>query len=167
LEEAETTLQHAANLHRGTKTNSGESMSLERLAEVSTARGQRWKARRMLQSALRLAEGDPLGSHLLVKIHGAMVEAAADPQGAAAVAAQGDRVLSGGDVCQQCSMSFRMAAAKAYAAVGDLASARRHIDEATRVSEMWQGGTWPSAVDALRAEVDAAAGRRTERLPAL
>lgn len=166
LEEAETTLQHAADLHRGTKTNSGESMSLERLAEVSTSRGQRWKARRMLKSALRLAEGDPLGSHLLVKIHGAMVEAAADPEDAAAVAAQGERVLSGGDVCQQCSMSFRMAAAKAYAAVGNLADARRHLEEATRVSEMWQGGTWPSAVDSLRADVDAADARRAERLPA-
>ena len=63
-------------------------------------------------------------------------------------------------------MSFRMAAAKAYAAVGDLADARRHLDEATRVSEMWQGGTWPLAVAALRAEVDATAAPRTERLPA-
>jgi DNA-binding SARP family transcriptional activator len=167
LDKAETTLRHAADLHRDTKTNSGESLSLERLAEVSTARGQRWKARRMLQSALRLAEDDPLGSHLLVKIHGAMVEAATDPDEAAAVAAEGERVLAGSDVCQQCSMSFRMAAAKAYATVGDLAGARRHLDEAARVSEMWQGGPWPMAVDALRAEFDAAAARRTEGLPSL
>jgi len=167
LDKAETTLRHAADLHRDTETNSGESLSLERLAEVSTALGQRWKARRVLQSALRLAEGDPLGSHLLVKIQGAMVEAAADPEEAAAVAAEGERVLSGSDVCEQCSMSFRMAAAKAYAAAGDLGNARRHLDEATRVSEMWQGGPWPMAVDALRAEFDAAAARRTEGLPSL
>ena len=166
LEQAETTLRRAANLHRGTKTNSGESISLERLAEVSTARGQRWKARRALQSALRLAEGDPLGSHLLVKIRGAMVEAAADPQEAAAVAAEGEDVLAGSDVCQQCSMSFRMAAATAYVAVGDLPSASRHLDEATQVSTMWQGGPWVSAGDALRAAIEAAAAGRAGGPPA-
>ncbi|HEX8024692.1 MAG TPA: BTAD domain-containing putative transcriptional regulator [Candidatus Limnocylindrales bacterium] len=160
LDEAEATLRRAAELHRRTKTNSGESLSFERLAEVSTARGQRWKSRRLLESALRLADGDPLGSHLLVKIQGAMVEAAADPQEAVAVAAHGERVLSDSDVCQQCSMSFRMAAARAFTAVGDLANARRHLDEAARVSAMWQGGPWPSAVADARAGLEAAAAGR-------
>jgi tetratricopeptide (TPR) repeat protein len=165
VETAEATLRRATDLLRGTKTRSGESLSLERLAEVSTARGQRWKARRQLQSALRLAEGDALGSHLLVKIHGAMVEAAADPAEAAAVAADGERALAGSDVCQQCSMSFRMAAARAFADVGDLPSARRHLDEAARISEMWQGGPWPTAVREARAHVEAAATRREEPRP--
>lgn len=162
LEEAEATLREAADRHRGTKTNSGESLSLERLAEVSTARGQRWKARRLLESALRLAEGDPLGSHLLVKIHGAMVEAAADPTEAAAVALDGERMLVDSDVCQQCSMSFRMAAARAFTAVGDLPEARRHLDEAARVSAMWQGGPWPSAVSDAQADLEAATARRAK-----
>ena len=159
LESAEGTLRAAVDQHRGTQTNSGASLSLERLAEVSTARGQRWKARRLLEGALRLAQGDPLGSHLLVKIHGAMVEAAADPTEAAAVAAEGERVLADGDVCQQCSMSFRMAAARAFTAVGDLPSARRHLAEAERVSEMWQGGPWPTAVRAAQGELEQAARR--------
>jgi len=165
VETAEATLRRAADLLRDTKTRSGESLSLERLAEVSTARGQRWKARRLLQSALRLAEGDPLGSHLLVKIHGAMVEAAADPAEAATVAADGERALADSDVCQQCSMSFRVAAARAYADVGDLPNARRHLDEAARISEMWQGGPWPAAVRALGAHVEAAPARRVEARP--
>jgi len=146
LDEAETTLRRAVDLHREANTNSGESLSLERLAETSTAQGQRWKSRRLLQQALRLAEGDPLGSHLLVKIHGAMVEAAADPEEAAAIARQGEQILAGGDVCDQCSLSFRMAAAAAFARAGDLANARRHLDDAARISEMWQGGPWPLAV---------------------
>jgi DNA-binding SARP family transcriptional activator len=165
VEKAEATLRRAADLHRNTKTNSGVSLSLERLAEVSTALGQRWKARRLLQSALRLAEGDPLGSHLLVKIHGAMVEAAADPAEAATVAANGERALADSDVCQQCSMSFRMAAAKAFADVGDLPSARRHLEEAARISEMWQGGPWPIAVREVRAHVEAASARREDVQP--
>jgi len=163
--EAEATLRHAAELHRDTRTNSGESISLERLAEASTALGQRWKARRLLQTALRLAEGDPLGSHLLVKIHGAMVEAAADPAEAATVAADGERALANSDVCQQCSMSFRVAAARAFADVGDLGSARRHLDEAGRISEMWQGGPWSRTVSDLRAHVEAASAHRLETQP--
>jgi DNA-binding SARP family transcriptional activator len=162
LEAAEATLRQAADLHRATKTNSGESVSLERLAEVSTARGQRWKARRLLESALRLAEGDPLGSHLLVKIQGAMVEAASDPMEAAAVALEGDRMLVDSDVCQQCSMGFRVAAGRAFTAVGDLPNARRHLDEAARVSAMWQGGPWPSVVHDAQADLEAAAARRAE-----
>jgi DNA-binding SARP family transcriptional activator len=162
VDEAEASLREAADLHRGTKTNSGESLSLERLAEASTARGQRWKARRLLESALRLADGDPLGSHLLVKIRGAIVEAAADPQEAAAAALEGDRLLADSDVCQQCSMSFRMAAARAFTAVGDLPNARRHLDEAEQVSAMWQGGPWPSAVRDARADLEAVAARRAE-----
>jgi len=162
LDEAEVTLRRAADLHRGTKTNSGESVSLVRLAEVSTAQRQRWKARRLLESALRLAGGDPLGSHLLVKIQGARVEAASSPEEAAAVAAEGERILSDSDVCQQCSMSFRVAAANAYAVVGDLANATRHLDQAQQVSEMWQGGLWPEAVRTARAKLAAAATDRTE-----
>jgi len=159
LEEAEAILREAADRHHGTKTKSGESLSLERLAEVSTARGQRWKARRLVESALRLAEGDPLGSHLLVKIHGAMVDAAADPAQAALVAAEGERVLADSDVCQQCSMSFRMAAARAFTNVGDLQNARRHLDEAERVSAMWQGGPWPAAVRKAKGDLEEAARR--------
>jgi ATP/maltotriose-dependent transcriptional regulator MalT len=162
LDEAETSLREAADLHRGTKTNSGESLSLERLAEASTARGQRWKARRLLESALRLADGDPLGSHLLVKIRGAIVEAAADPKEAAAAALEGDRLLADSDVCQQCSMSFRMAAARAFTAVGDLPNAHRHLDEAEQVSAMWQGGPWASAVRDARADLEAIVARRAE-----
>jgi DNA-binding SARP family transcriptional activator len=162
LQEAEGMLQHAADLHRDTRTRSGESMSLERLAEVSTARGQRWKARRLLQSALRIAQGDPLGSHLVVKIYGAMVEAAADPHDAVAVAAEGERVLADSDVCQQCSMSFRVAAGRAFTAVGGLASARRHLDEAARISAMWQGGPWATVVSEAQADLEAATARHEE-----
>jgi DNA-binding SARP family transcriptional activator len=160
LGEAGETLRGAVDLHRETKTDSGESLSLERLAEALLATGQRWKARRFLQSALRLAEGDPLGAHLLVKIHGAMVEAASDPTEAAAIVTQGEQVLAKGDVCEQCSMSFRIAASTALSRAGDIASARRHLDEAARISEMWQGGPWPAAVREAEGYLELALGNR-------
>jgi DNA-binding SARP family transcriptional activator len=155
-DDAEETLRGAVDLHRETKTDSGESLSLERLAEAAIARGQRWKARRLLQSALRLAEGDALGSHLLVKIHGAMVEAESDPAKAAAAARAGERVLAGSEVCEQCSMSFRIAASKAYSRAGDATNARRHLEDADRISEMWQGGPWRAAVQEARTYLELA-----------
>jgi tetratricopeptide (TPR) repeat protein len=162
LAEAEVSLKLAVELNREADTESGESLSLERLAETWTALGQKWKARRLLRSSLKLARGDPLGDHLLVKIYGAMVEAAADPAEAAQVAADGERALAGADVCEQCSMSFRIAAANAFAGVGDAASAHRHLAEAARISEMWQGGRWPDAVEETRINLDRALGPRQE-----
>ncbi|HEY3522858.1 MAG TPA: BTAD domain-containing putative transcriptional regulator [Candidatus Limnocylindrales bacterium] len=159
LPEAEADLDRAVELHRQAKADSGQSLSLERLAEVAIAQGQRWKARRILRSALRLADGDPLASHLRVKIRGAMVEAASDPAEAAAVAAEGEQVLADSDVCEQCSMSFRIAASIAFSRAGDVARARRHLEEAARITEMWQGGPWPAAVDGARAILELDLGR--------
>jgi len=158
LAEAEESLQSAVVLHRAAQTSSGQSVALERLAELSTAQGQRWKARRLLQSAMRLSEGDPLGTHVLVKVHGAMIEAAADSDEAAAAADAGERVLAGADVCEQCSMSFRIAASTAFSRAGDVGRARRHLDEAARISEMWQGGPWPAAVHEARGNLELALG---------
>lgn len=165
LNDAESMLQRAVDLHRDANTRSGTSMSLERLAEASTARGQRWKARRLLRSALRLAAGDPLGSHLVVKIYGAMIEAAADSHGAAAIAAEGERALAGSDVCQQCSMSFRVAAGRAFTAIGDIASAGRHLDEAGRISAMWQGGLWAAVVEQAQTDLEKATAGRSQHPP--
>lgn len=163
VDEAEASLRRAVDLHRGAHTPSGEAVSLERLAEIATLRGQRWKARRLLANARRLTEGDPLAAHVLMKVYGALVEAAADPAEAVAIAAEGEEHLSETDVCDQCSMSFRMAAAGAYARSGDAARATRHLDDAARISEMWQGGPWPGAVQEARDALAAAAVGATTR----
>jgi len=165
LSEAEPILRRAAELNRQTHTTSGEAVSLERLAEVELARGRRWKARRLLRRAMRIAVRDALGSHLRVKIHGAMVEAAASADDAAVVARQGERVLADSDVCEQCSMSFRIAASNAYARVGDAPNARRHLGEAARISEMWRGGLWPAAVEAAQRNLALAPAGSTRTAP--
>jgi tetratricopeptide (TPR) repeat protein len=89
-----------------------------------------------------------------------MVDAAASPAEAAAVAREGEELLADTDVCAQCSMSFRMAAANAYSRAGDVERARRHVDEAARISEMWQGGPWPAAVREAEGNLQLALGNR-------
>jgi hypothetical protein len=40
--------------------------------------------------------------------------------------------------------------------------ARRHVDEAGRISEMWQGGPWPAAVREAEANLQLALGNELQ-----
>jgi hypothetical protein len=106
-----------------------------------------------------MAERTALVSHLLVRVHGATVEAARDEARAmeAVVAAEAD--LEGREVCEPCSMGFRVAAAAASARAGDLDRAARHLEQAERIAGMWQGGPWQAAVWEARGAIRLAEGR--------
>jgi DNA-binding SARP family transcriptional activator len=158
LEEADEQLAGASALYREAQAPSGRAMALERLAEVAVARGQRWRAGRLLGPALRLAGGTRLAPHLLVRIHGAAVDAAADPQRAMAAVRRADAALAGQDVCIPCAMGFRVAASIALARAGDADRAGRRLAEAERVAGMWQGGAWDAAVWEARGELRRAQG---------
>jgi hypothetical protein len=121
-------------------------MSLQRLAEVALARGQKWRAGRLAQRALKLAEPTWLAPHLLIRLQGVAVEAAANAEDAADAIEVGDRWLAQGNFCQPCSMGFRVASSIALAEAGETDQANRRIAEAERLAGMWQGGPWMAAV---------------------
>ena len=83
LDLAERELQEAVDLHRDADASAGEAHSLQRLAEVRLARGDR-EAQRLLQRALPLARWSVIGMHLLQRIYGTMIAAAPDPWAARA-----------------------------------------------------------------------------------
>jgi hypothetical protein len=74
------------------------------------------------------------------------VQAAATPEEALDVIAEGDRALYGVGACQPCSMGFRTASAIALAEAGDVVEVGRRLDEAERLAGMWNGGPWVAAV---------------------
>ncbi|MGH2794043.1 MAG: BTAD domain-containing putative transcriptional regulator [Actinomycetota bacterium] len=158
LDEADRELTSAAKLSEAAGHVAAESLSTERLGESAIARGQRWRAVRLLGKARRLAEGSTLVSHLLVRVFGAMVQAAADPARAVAVIADAEDALERREVCEPCSMTFRVASASASARAGDRVRAARYLEEAERVAGMWQGGPWLAAVWAARGELRRADG---------
>lgn len=158
VELAEEQLAEAARLSETAGTASGQSLSLERLGEAAVARGRRWKAGRLLTRARALAERTELVSHLLVRVYGAMIKAAADPVRSRAVVEQAERVLRGREVCESCSMDFRTSAAIASADAGDIERAGRYLDEAERTAGMWQGGPWRAAVWEARGALRRAEG---------
>ncbi len=78
-------LEEALDLHRDTDAPAGEAHSLQRLAEVRLAQGDRAEAQRLLQRALPLARWSVIRMHLLQRVYGTMIAAAPDPLAAAAV----------------------------------------------------------------------------------
>jgi DNA-binding SARP family transcriptional activator len=146
MEQAAEHLARAIELHEQARAPSGQALSMERMAAVALAHGQRWRADRLLQRALRLAAASRLAPHLLVRVHGALIQAAPDPPRAVAAVRRADAALADRDLCPPCSMGFRVAATIALARAGDLQQARARLEAAERIAGMWQGGPWLAAI---------------------
>ena len=155
---ADTELTRAADLHEQAGAISGQSLSLERLGESATAQGRRYQAGRLLARAMRLAKAGPIASHLVARTYGAMVDAAGTLERKMKIVDEGEVALSAGDVCQPCSMGFRVAASAACAGSGQFERAERHLESAERIAAMWQGGPWLAAVWEARAAMRHAQG---------
>lgn len=137
----------------------GRVLSLQRLAEVGLARGQKYRVGRLVQRGFRLAESSWLAPHLLMRLQALAIESAGTTAQGVDVVRQGDRWLAERSMCQPCSMAFRVAAAIALIAAGDLVQAGRRLDEAERLAGMWNGGPWVAAVWEGRAVYRHAQGR--------
>jgi DNA-binding SARP family transcriptional activator len=161
FEEAEALLSRAVTLHEKASALSGQVLAMQRLAEASIARGRRWQAGRILAKGRRLAETTEMVSHLVVRLWGASLEAIADASRRMSVLREAEEALAARDMCDPCSMGFRLGAAATSARVGDLPRARRYLAEAERIGGMWQGGPWHAATWETRGEL-----RRAEGEPA-
>jgi hypothetical protein len=159
LTHSEITLAGAATPHPAGGANSATPLALERLAEAWTWAGQPWKARRILRRALRLAASGALSAHLVVRVYGAMVESAASAESAADVVATAEKAMAGIEVCQPCSIGFRVAAARRLAELNDPDAASLHLGAAAQIAAMWPGGPWSAALREARALITRAEGR--------
>jgi DNA-binding SARP family transcriptional activator len=146
IDAAEDHLIASADLHEEANSASGQALALQRLAEIAIARGQRTQARRMLQRGLLLSESNYLAPHLVVRMLGGMVEAAAEVDDAIEEVERAEALLTGTPLCPPCSMGFRIAASMALARAAQIDQASRRLDEAERLAGMWPGGPWQAAV---------------------
>jgi DNA-binding SARP family transcriptional activator len=146
LTEAEKHLKEAAlaNDHQGCL--SGAALARQRLAEAAVIRGRKFDANRLLDRARSLAHRSDLATHLLVRVFGTMMQAAADPEKATTVLRMAEQELRHMRSCEPCSMGYLTTAATVSARAGELERARSFITEAERISGMWQGGLWTGAV---------------------
>jgi DNA-binding SARP family transcriptional activator len=150
LDEAERLLTDAERHLVDAGAEAGHALVLQRLAEVALARGQKWRAGRLVQRGLSVGDASWLRPHLWIRLQALAVQTAASPEQAEEAIVDGDRALARAVTCQPCSMGFRAAAAialtEAGEEVGRVEEVGRRLDEAERIAGMWNGGPWVAAV---------------------
>lgn len=159
LDRAEAELREAVELHHDIDASAGEAHSLQRLAEVHLARGDRPMARQLLERALPLARWSVISNHLLQRIYGSMIAAAEDPVAARAVVDRAEATLGEPDHCPFCAVMLAVPASIACADVGDIEGARRHLEVGEESAQRWEGSAWDGAVLEARAHLARAEGR--------
>jgi tetratricopeptide (TPR) repeat protein len=155
---AETELTEAAELHHDIGSTAGEAHSLQRLAEVRLAQGDRAEAQQLLRRALPLARWSATALHLLQRVYGSMIRAAPDVETARAVVDQAMSTVGQEDACPFCSIMLAVPAAIACADAGDLDDARHHLAIAERSAALWKGSAWQASIAEARAHLDRAEG---------
>jgi hypothetical protein len=158
LDDAERHLQEAVELHHEVGAAAGEAHSLQRLAEVRLAHGDREGATSLLLRSMRLARWSTLAQHLVQRVYGTLILAAPDPSAARALVDRAAAEIGVEDSCRFCLVMLEVPAAIACAQSGDLEAARHHLALAELSAAMWDGTSWQAAVDEARAHVALAAG---------
>jgi DNA-binding SARP family transcriptional activator/tetratricopeptide (TPR) repeat protein len=153
LDRAERELVESVDLHRDIDAPAGEAHSLQRLAEVRLAQGDREEARRLLERALPLARWSVIAMHLIQRVYGTMIQAAPDAEAARALVDQAEATLGDTDACSFCVVMLAVPAAIACAEVGDLDTARDYVQVAERSAARWPGTAWAAAAAEARAHI--------------
>jgi DNA-binding SARP family transcriptional activator/tetratricopeptide (TPR) repeat protein len=121
LDAADDDLAAGAELHRAIGAASGEAFALQRRAEVALHRGLHAEAGALLDEALAVARESDVGFHLLDRIYGTRVAAAADPASALAALEEAEAAVRGPvETCPGCRITLAVPAAIAAARAGDL-----------------------------------------------
>ncbi len=121
LDEAAADLHAAARLSHASGGAVGESLALQRLAELALYRGDPRAANALLDESLAVARESDVGFHLLDRIYGTRIAAAADPEAALAALDDAESSVRGPlETCPGCRITLVVPGAIAASRGGDL-----------------------------------------------
>ena len=161
LDTARADLAEAVALHVEIAADTGTAHTLQRLAEVELASGDRVAAERLLRRALPLARWSPLARHLLQRVYGTLISAAPAADAALAVVDEAVERLDAPFACIFCQVMIAVPASIACVEGGRLDEARAWLAQAERSAAAWQGTAWQGAVAEARAHLARAEGDDT------
>jgi DNA-binding winged helix-turn-helix (wHTH) protein/tetratricopeptide (TPR) repeat protein len=162
LEEARVDLERSLTQHRRLEADTGTAHSLQRLAEVELADGDRAEAERLAREALTLARWSPLARHLVQRIYGTLIAAAPDLDAALAVVHEALDAVDPDSRCEYCDVMQTVPTAIAFAEAGRLDEAREQLDRARASAALWHGTAWTAAVAEGEAVIARVEGRADE-----
>jgi DNA-binding SARP family transcriptional activator/tetratricopeptide (TPR) repeat protein len=160
LDQADGDLAAGVREHQLIAAPAGEAIALERRAEVALYRGRLGDANALLREALAAARDSNLPHHLLDRIYGVMIAAAADPHSALAAVEEAESTFHGpAETCPACRIGLVVPAAIATARAGDLERAARYAETAELLANVvLLQPAWYAAVDEVKGHLARAAG---------
>ncbi|MCU1660532.1 MAG: hypothetical protein JWR58_597 [Pseudonocardia sp.] len=164
LDEADGDLREAAQLSRAIGGSTGEALALQRRAEVAVYRGNPATAGALLDEALAVACESDVGFHLLDRIYGTRITAAADPAAALIMLDEAESGVRGPlETCPGCRITLVVPAAIAAARAGDLDRAARYEQDAeTLAGVVMRLPGWDAALEEVRGHLALARGGRVQ-----
>lgn len=159
---AATDLRESEQIHRELGSPTGHAVALERLAQLDSLTGNRRKGLQRHREALEVAFGSPVRRHLVPFVYGGML-ADLDADDALAVTLEAEKDTEGLELCESCSMGYRLGAIRAAVHSHDWTRAHDHMEKAQTVVKMWPGGPWHAAVAEAEAAIAVAEGDDPER----
>jgi DNA-binding SARP family transcriptional activator len=167
---AEAELRSAVALFRRVSSASGESLSLQRLGVVLTARGRLDEARAALDEGIAVGARAAMRSHCLTRLYASLARnrlAAGDLPGAEAGIEAGLVEVARHGHCMTCSSLLLPEAVRVCVAAERLGEAEQHAARLQAVAAGFGSRLWLAMAEHARARVLAARGLRPAALAAL
>ncbi len=160
LDAAEAHLVLGGRLHRAIGGATGEALSLQRRAELALHRGERERARDLLDEALDLARQTDIGFHLLDRIYGTRIALAADPDAAVAAVEEAQEAVRGFlETCPGCRITFAVPATVAAARARRLDLTARYAPAVEYLAKVvMKLPAWDAAFEEVQAHIARARG---------
>jgi tetratricopeptide (TPR) repeat protein len=142
---AEQNLRDAVKLYRQVGSASGESLSLQRLGVLLTAKGVLDEAQRCLGDGLIVAERAAMRSHCLTRLHASMLRnrlAARDRRGLEISLAEAEEVARRHGKCVTCSALVLPEMVRAHIALGQLDQAQTCLEALREIAGEFDSQVW-------------------------